>query len=124
AVALSTLSAPAFAQDTSDLGGVKIGAVVGYDIVRLEAEGEGGSRDGFIYGATVGYDVDLGRAIIGVEAEIADSTTEERLSDILSAGDEFSLVAGRDFYIGARAGIPIQPDVLLYAKGGYSNAKV
>ena len=31
--------------------------------------------------------------------------------------------AGRDIYVGARAGILANPDLLLYVKGGYTNAR-
>ena len=124
AAALSAISAPAFAQEASNFGGAKIGAVVGYDKVRLEVEDEGGSKDGLLYGLTAGYDFDLGTAVIGVEAEIADSTTKERQSDLLVLGDEASISASRDLYIGARVGFPVSQNVLLYAKGGYTNAKV
>ena len=124
AAVLSAISAPAFAQDASNFGGAKIGAVVGYDKVRVEVEDEGGSKDGFLYGLTAGYDVDLGTAVIGVEAEIADSTTKERQSDVIFLGDEASISASRDLYVGARVGFPVTENVLLYAKGGYTNAKV
>lgn len=122
---LTSAAAPAYAQEAaSPFAGAKIGAVVGYDKVRLEVEDEGGSKDGFLYGVTAGYDFDLGTAIVGVEGEFSDSTTKERQSDILVLGDSASLRAGRDLYIGARVGFPVNPVVMVYAKGGYTNAKV
>ena len=120
---LTAISAPAFAQEGSNFGGAKIGAVVGYDKVRLEALGDSGSKDGFLYGATAGYDFDLGYMVVGFEGEIADSTTKERATDILASGDELSLHAGRDLYVGGRVGVPVTPNVMLYAKGGYTNAR-
>lgn len=123
--ALTAMAAPAYAQEeASPFAGAKIGAVVGYDKVRLEVEDEGGSKDGFLYGVTAGYDFDLGTAIVGIEGEFTDSTTKERETDILVAGDEASLRAARDLYIGARVGFPVNPVVMIYAKAGYTNAKV
>jgi outer membrane immunogenic protein len=122
--ALSAVSAPAFAQEASNFGGAKIGAVVGYDKVRLEALGDDGSKDGFLYGVNAGYDFDLGTAVIGIEGELADSTTKESVEDVFVLGDEVSLNAARDLYIGARVGFPVSQNVMLYAKGGYTNARV
>lgn len=122
--ALSAVSAPAFAQEASNFGGAKIGAVIGYDKVRLETEDFGnGSKDGFLYGITAGYDFDLGTAVIGVEGEFADATTKETVGDLAVDGIEASLRAERDLYIGARVGFPVSPSVMLYAKAGYTNAK-
>jgi outer membrane immunogenic protein len=124
AVALAAISAPAYAQDASNFGGAKIGAVIGYDRVRLEVEDEGsGSKDGFLYGVTAGYDLDLGTAVIGVEGEFADASTKETVGDLAVDGFEASLRAERDLYIGARLGFPVSPIIMLYAKGGYTNAK-
>ena len=122
--ALIAISAPAYAQEASNFGGAKVGAVVGYDKVRLEVEDEGGSKDGFLYGVTAGYDFDLGTAIVGIEGEFSDSTTKERQSDVLVIGDEASLRTGRDLYIGAPVGFPVNPVVMVYAKAGYTNARV
>lgn len=122
--ALAAVSAPAFAQEASNFGGAKVGAVIGYDKVRLEVEDLGnGSKDGFLYGVTAGYDFDLGTAVIGVEGEFADATTKETVGDLAVDGIEGSLRAERDLYIGARLGFPVSPNVMLYAKGGYTNAK-
>lgn len=124
AVALCAVSAPAYAQDASNFGGAKIGAVIGYDKVRLEVAGDSGSKDGFLYGLTAGYDFDLGSVVVGIEGEVSDATTKERETDILVVGDEASLRAGRDLYVGARVGFPVSQNVMLYAKGGYTNAKL
>ena len=44
--------------------------------------------------------------------------------NLLIAGDEARLSAGRDLYAGARLGYQIDPNAMLYVKGGYTNAKV
>lgn len=117
-------SVPAYAQDNASLGGAKVGIVAGYDSVKLSFDGESGSKGGVAYGITAGYDFDLGKAIVGVEAELADSTTKEKVSDILEAGDEASLSASRDLYVGARVGFAAGSNVIIYAKGGYANIRV
>lgn len=47
---------PGYAQETSNFDDFKIGAVVGYDKVRLEIDGDSGSKDGVLYGFTAGYE--------------------------------------------------------------------
>ena len=122
--ALVAVSAPAYAQEASNFGGAKVGVVVGYDKVRLEALGDDGSKDGFLYGVNAGYDFDLGTAVIGIGGELSDSTTKESVEDVFVLGDEVSLNAARDLYIGARVGFPVSQNIMLYAKGGYTNARV
>lgn len=123
ATALAAISAPAHAQEASNFGGAKIGAVIGYDKVRLEVEDESGSKDGFLYGVTAGYDFDLGSAVVGIEGEFADATTKETVGDLAVDGFEASLRAERDLYVGARLGFKASDTILIYAKGGYANAK-
>lgn len=125
-VALTTcfVSIPAYAQDSASLGGAKVGLVAGYDSVELSFDGESGSKGGLVYGVTAGYDFDLGNAVVGIEAELADSTAKESVTDILVAGDEASISASRDLYVGARVGFGVGSNVLLYAKGGYANVRV
>jgi len=97
AATLTAISAPAYAQEASNFGGAKIGAVIGYDKVRLESEDFGsGSKDGFLYGVTAGYDFDLGSAVVGIEGEFADATTKETVGDLAVDGFEASLRAERD----------------------------
>lgn len=124
-VALATvaIATPAAAQESSNFGGVKLGVIAGYDNVRLEYEGLGVDDDGVLYGVTAGYDMDLGSAVIGLELEASDSTTRQRYTDLIDLGDSAKLAAGRDLYIGARFGVPVAHNVLIYAKGGYTNAR-
>lgn len=124
ALATCVVSVPAYAQDDTSLGGAKIGLIGGYDSVKLSVDGDSASKGGFVYGVTAGYDFDLGKAVVGIEAELADSTAKEKVTDILEAGDEASIAASRDLYIGARVGFAVGSNVLVYAKGGYSNVRV
>lgn len=117
AIAAATFSTSANAQEAT-LTGAKIGIVAGYDDYAISYEGEKiGSKSGFHYGLTAGYDFDLGGAIAGIEAEVADATTKVGYD-----GD--SLKAGRELYVGARLGAVVSPNVILYAKGGYVNSRL
>lgn len=122
--ATSALATPAFAQDA---GGIEAyaGVLAGYDHVVLKAAGESGSKDGFVYGGVIGAQSSIGsNALIGVEGEVTGATTKESETDVFAAGDRLQLKAGRDFFIGARLGFRANPNVLVYAKGGYTNARV
>jgi outer membrane immunogenic protein len=122
--AAGAVAAPAQAQEASNFGGFKLGVVAGYDKVSLEYEDVSVHDDGVLYGVTAGYDLDLGSAVIGLELEASDSSTKQRFADLLIAGDSAKLAAGRDLYVGARIGIPVSPNLLIYAKGGYVNGRV
>lgn len=121
AVALSAIASPAAAQEENNFAGVKVGVIAGYDSYKISYEGESGSQDGFQYGLTAGYDHSIGGGIIGVEAELGDSTVKETERD----GDDFiSLSADRELYVGVRAGFVASPSMLVYAKAGYVNSKL
>ena len=132
-VASSALSAPAFAQDEgpSAPSGFRVGVVGGLDILRpgssedTDVEGDDQSTEGFLYGVEAGYDIPLGSAVLGVEAELTDSTGKTRVNrpDPNTFGYG-SVTAGRDIYVGARLGFEASPGTLIYAKGGYTNARL
>ena len=121
---------PAMAQDSA-FDGFRVEALAGYDIsqagssVDNEADEDNDqSIDGFNYGVGAGYDFTVGNVVLGLEGELTDSTAEVEFTD----GDieTFGLgnvETGRDLYVGARVGVLAQPDLLLYAKGGYTNAR-
>jgi outer membrane immunogenic protein len=111
------------AQSDSNFAGAKVGIVAGYDNVTVDLAGESDSDDGFLYGINASYDFDLGSVIAGIEAEWTDSSTKTTASDLLLIGDSGSLTSGRDLYAGVRLGVPISSDWMVYAKGGYTNAK-
>lgn len=120
ALGASILAAPAFAQDVAPFTGFRAEGVLGWD--RL---GDGVDRDsGIVYGAQLGYDAQAGRAIVGLEGELTGSTTDLRAASVLVPGDRLALDAGRDLYLGGRVGIAVTPTAMLYAKGGYTNARV
>jgi len=126
AVVAAVAATPAFAQDDVPVfNGPYAGLVAGYDHVTVEAQGAGkDSKDGFVFGALAGYDIDMGGSVAGVEAEITGATTKQSANNLLTLGDTASLKAGRDLYAGVRVGIKAAPNLLIYAKGGYTNARV
>lgn len=131
---LAALATPAMAQDSaSNFDGFRIGVTGGYDAVQAgssvdsdnDIENNDQSMDGLVYGVNLGYDFDLGNAVVGLEGEYTDSTAKTGFNNGDFEGFGFGQVdAGRDLYIGARVGAKVAPDLLLYAKGGYTNAKL
>lgn len=122
---------PALAQDVNPtFTGPRVEAILGYDHVGAgsDFDNDNGrddqSIDGLLYGVGVGYDVNLGSAVVGVEGEWTDSTAK---SDRFDPTDQFGfgrVSQGRDLYVGARAGILANPSTLVYVKGGYTNSKL
>ncbi|BAV64358.1 outer membrane protein [Sphingobium cloacae] len=127
----SAVSAPALAQDVGPtFTGPRVEAILGYDHVGAgsDIDNDNGrddqSIDGLLYGVGAGYDVNLGSAVVGVEGEFTNSTAKSSRGDF---NDDFGfgrVKQGRDFYVGARAGILADPSTLVYVKGGYTNAKL
>ena len=121
---------PAMAQDSSNFDGFRLEALAGYDVSQAgstvdddsEADNDQ-SIDGVAYGIGAGYDFDAGGVVLGVEAEYAGSTgaTDFETGDFEDIGIG-NVEAGRDLYVGARAGVKASDDLLVYAKGGYTNA--
>ncbi|OCC23216.1 autotransporter outer membrane beta-barrel domain-containing protein [Croceicoccus estronivorus] len=131
AIAVAT---PAFAQDTGEatFTGPRVEAILGYEVTKagssvdddVNADNDE-SIEGLLYGVGVGYDVDLGGVVVGAEAELTDSTAKTKFDDGDFEGFGFGRVkTNRDLYVGARVGAKIAPTTLLYAKGGYTNAKL
>ncbi len=85
----------ALAQDNSTFTGPRVEALVGYDITRP------------------GSSVDIDNA----------DDLDQSIEDITYGVGVGYVEAGRDLYVGARAGILATPNTLVYAKGGYTNAQ-
>ena len=121
------IAAPAFAQDGPPVAGPFTGfraeALAGYDTIR-DGENDSEGRDGVVYGGAIGYDFDAGGLVIGAEGEITGSTIKARANNLIAAGDNFRLKTGRDLYAGGRIGYAVSPQTLLYAKAGYTNARL
>lgn len=117
------LATPALAQD-APFGGARLEALAGYDNVQDGGDGDSEGRNGFAYGALLGYDIQRGSTVFGVEGEVTDATTSARSYNEFATGDRFSVDANRDLYVGGRVGYAISPLALLYAKAGYTNAGI
>lgn len=117
------IATPALAQDGS---GVELyaGVIAGYDHLGVEAFGDTGGNDGLVYGGVAGVQINRAGLILGIEGEVAGSTTEQSAEDLFVLGDELEVRAGRDLYIGARVGGYLMPNLMVYGKGGYTNARV
>ncbi|MEP6785006.1 MAG: outer membrane beta-barrel protein [Sphingomonadales bacterium] len=119
AAALGSVAAPALAQENAPFTGPHVEALLGYDVVGTPDD----NRDGLLYGASAGYDFQIGGLVAGFEGEITDSTTRARENGIAVAGDSASIRAARDLYVGGRIGFVVAPKTMIYAKGGYTNAR-
>ncbi len=123
-------SLPAEAQEVP-FNGLRAGVIGGLDIVRpgstedSDVDGDDQSVEGLLYGIDAGFDVNLGGAVLGVEAEYSDSTGKTRAKrrdpNLFGYGE---VAPGRDLYVGARAGVLASPTTLVYVKGGYTNARL
>ena len=131
------LAAPAFAQDgppppdrDTTFTGARAGVILGYDQTQPgsgRGSDIGSSRNahGLTYGGDLGYDVDLGGFVLGAEGEVTGSTADVSNAPAAAANLGYGRVKqGRDLYLGARAGVKVAPMTLLYAKGGYTNARL
>ncbi|MAE90093.1 MAG: autotransporter outer membrane beta-barrel domain-containing protein, partial [Pelagibaca sp.] len=110
---LAAFSAPAMAQDnSSNFDGFRVQGVLGYDALKAGSsvdddanEDNDQSIDGAVYGIQAGYDFDLGGAVVGLEAELTDSSAETEFTNGDFEGFGFGQVdAGRDLFLGARVG--------------------
>lgn len=107
-------AAPAAAED-GNFAGPRIAAVGGYDSTDY-APGAG-AQDGAIYGLQIGYDLQHGALVYGVEADFTGASATTRLPALTSRADHFATVA-------VRAGFTPTDNILLFARGGIANARV
>ena len=121
-VTLAAVAAAAFVSSAASANGVsgfRAEAIAGWDQIRVSGEGNG---SGFAYGAGVGYDLPLGETMsVGVDAELAGSTAKLRES---LRGEFIEVNSGRDIYVGGRLTGKVADNVAVYAKAGYSNARM
>ena len=127
----AALTVPAHAQEDRGFSGPWVAGVGGYDKNQAGDttdddvnEDNDQSAEGIVWGGAAGYDVDLGTMVVGAEAELTESTADTRSLD--GDPENFglgSVEAGRDIYVGARAGFKATPNTLVYAKAGYTNAR-
>lgn len=118
---------PAMAQDVgprAPFTGPRAEGIVGWDRLSDGTGQDAGSSDGVVYGGQIGYDFQAGSAIVGAEAELTGSTTDTRADSLLVAGDRLTVDAGRDVFVGGRLGFLAGDRAMIYAKGGYTNARI
>lgn len=118
AIAAAGVASPVLAQDAEPAGkpveftGFKVEGLAGYD-------------EGFVYGVGAGYDLQLGRLVLGAEAELSDSTDSACLpTETFAPGDSYCGRSGRDISAGGRIGFTVTPRTLLYGKIAYTNHRV
>lgn len=126
------VSTPVLAQSIGDASftGPRVEVIAGYDASSAGSTADDNrntddqSIEGVLYGAALGYDFNAGGVVLGLEGEYSRSTAD---TDFQAGGlgglGVGSLDTGRDLYAGARIGVVAQPNLLLYAKGGYTNAR-
>lgn len=121
------LATPAFAQDdppappAPSLGGFRIEGIVGYDATAISSDDDGG----VVYGIGAGYDFQVGRRVVlGIDAEASESTNDGCELNIAQPGDSICVSTGRDLYVGGRAGVLLGNRWQLYARAGYTNARI
>jgi outer membrane immunogenic protein len=129
AATAAVIATPALAQDgpppaygpsaNGPFTGFHVDGLVGWDQLR-----NGGHKSGVAYGVGAGYDIQRGNIVLGIEGEATDANTRQRNYDVFATGDRLRTDAGRDLYVGGRIGTVIGGRTLLYAKAGYTNARV
>lgn len=131
ALAMAVVPAAAQAQ-SAPFSGPRVEVIAGYDHNR---SGSGvdidTSRDlkqsieGVTYGVGIGYDAAVGDTLrIGAEAELSDSSAKwDNNNNTPNTFNLGRVDAGRDIYVGGRVGVVASPNVLVYAKAGYTNAR-
>jgi len=128
------VAAPAAAQD-APTGGFRVEVLAGYDNVGVdEFEDEDdsvaqptGNINGAVFGGGIGYDFAMGNVMLGVDAELTDSTADR---GIFADTDELGIVRvatlkfDRDIYVGGRLTAAFTDQVRGYVKAGYTRQRV
>lgn len=117
--AVVAIAAPASAQQSAPFTGARVEGLVGSD--RLQNNGH---NDDVMYGIAGGYDMQMGGALVGIEGEAADSNNKSCVGAGTALDSRLCAKAARDLYVGGRVGTVIGGRTLLYAKAGYTNARV
>ncbi|GLT01161.1 hypothetical protein GCM10007897_25520 [Sphingobium jiangsuense] len=120
-IAVAALAASVFALPAVAHAGGYIQVQGGLDAVSALDE----SKEGFAYGAAVGYDVPVSsNMFVGVEGSVDDSSTKYCIRSIDVVGDKACLRTGRDLSVVARVGTNLSEAGQLYVLAGYTNARL
>jgi outer membrane immunogenic protein len=132
---------PAQAQDT-DTGGAFTGPRIqvqagwdrtGINIVDTRNFGGRGNFDGhsqqdneISYGGEVGFDFDLGGFVVGAYAgaDFSNASEDFDFNTATPPAPRLTLEAERNMYAGARLGVVVAPNVMIYGKGGFSRGRL
>ena len=121
-IAAALAATPALAQDGNAApSGLYVQAIAGYEGVEVESSGNTvtADADSVVYGVTAGYDLSLGGVFVGVEGEYSASGSSTEFPDSF-AGARDGLESDGQYYLGARAGVPITGAISAYGKVGYT----
>jgi len=115
------VAAPAFA---NDFDGFRVEANGGWDRVGLKADGEKAHKDGFVFGAELGWDYQSGGLVVGPYAGV-DASTAKYCDGYSQGGISYRacVKARRNFEVGARLGGVVAKGTLVYAKLAYANGR-
>lgn len=113
--------------DAEVFSGFRAEATVAFDRLRDEADGfvffgDGSGRNGVSYGGEVGFDAALGTSLLVGGYVGAEGSTIRQCDTFI--GFEQCFRAGRSFTAGGRLGYALSPFAMIYAKGGYTNARI
>lgn len=132
AAASAAAAVPAMAQGTAEpFTGFHVEGLVGYDVTKAGSSIDDDANvdndesiDGVVFGVGAGYDFRMGNVVVGPEAEVTWSTAKTSFENGDFEGFGIGNVeANRDLYVGGRVGYAFTPRTMVYAKGGYTNAK-
>lgn len=110
--AVAAFASPAQAQDPvrPTFEGPRVEAVVGTD-------------SKLFYGGAIGYDMQRGRTVLGLEGEL-DLSNHKRCETLdITINDRLCVRGRRDVYIGGRIGFAVAPGTLIYGKVGYTGLR-
>jgi outer membrane immunogenic protein len=115
------VAVPAAAQEAEPFTGPSIVALGGVD----HSSGGSGDPTGFVYGGAATYDLAAGNVRFGAEVEVTGTTTGGCQTSTAGGSSQRNCYdMGRDLYAGGRLGVVVAPNLMLYSKAGYTNARI
>jgi outer membrane immunogenic protein len=116
------VAAPASA---ANISGPRVEIIAGYDKPNFDFNSPTNADlddDGIVYGIGAGYDFAVGKTVaLGLDVEASDSSAGFTQS---FGADSVEFKAGRDLYAGLRLTAAASDRLNLYAKAGYTNARI